>query len=49
VGKKDFSGKGAGKTFLKSEYFKISITSGKLAGDYIGMSKTKDMVNLGEL
>jgi hypothetical protein len=35
--------------FMKSEFFKISKTSGKLAGDFSGSSKAEDMVNLGEL
>jgi hypothetical protein len=46
---KRISDKGAEKAFLKSEFFKISKTSGKLAGDLIGMSKTEDMANIGEL
>jgi hypothetical protein len=47
-GKEDFPANKLERYFMKSEFFKISKTSGKLAGDYRGMSKTEDMTNLEE-
>jgi hypothetical protein len=48
-GIEDFPAYELERNFMKSEFFKISNTSGKLAGDFRGVSKAEGMVNLGEL
>ena len=48
-GREGFPAKKLEIYFLKLEFFKISKTSEKQAGDFYGVSKAEDVVNLEEL